>query len=74
MDHAAYCDALEDEAKRFVEVVRSVDPATPVPTCPDWTLAELTTHLGSVHRWASHHVATLARRTGAVQRARPPGA
>jgi uncharacterized protein (TIGR03083 family) len=61
MDHTSYCDALEGEAKRLVEVVRGVDPTSPVPTCPDWTLADLLTHLGGVHRWASHHVATLAR-------------
>jgi uncharacterized protein (TIGR03083 family) len=61
MDHAAYCDALEAEVARFVDIVRGGDPATPVPTCPDWSLADLMSHLGGVHRWASHHVAVGAR-------------
>jgi uncharacterized protein (TIGR03083 family) len=30
------------------------DPATPVPTCPGWTLAKLVKHTGIVHRWAAH--------------------
>jgi uncharacterized protein (TIGR03083 family) len=61
MDHAAYCDVLEAEAERFVEAVRGVDPGLPVPTCPEWSLADLMRHLGGVHRWASHHVAVGAR-------------
>jgi uncharacterized protein (TIGR03083 family) len=62
IDHSAFCDALESEATAFAETVAGADPATPVPTCPDWTLAELIRHLGGVHRWAAHHVATLAPR------------
>src|SRR5688500_11784236 len=27
------------------------DLAAPVPTCPDWTLADLIEHTGVVHRW-----------------------
>jgi uncharacterized protein (TIGR03083 family) len=61
MDQATYCDLLEREAARFTDMVRGADPALPVPTCPDWDLAELVRHLGGVHRWASHHVAVLAR-------------
>ncbi|MEU3745850.1 MULTISPECIES: maleylpyruvate isomerase N-terminal domain-containing protein [Streptomyces] len=61
--HAAACEALARQARRFVATVRDADPATPVPTCPGWTLAELTRHLGTVHRWAEHLV-----RTGATAR------
>jgi uncharacterized protein (TIGR03083 family) len=62
IDHGGFCDALEAQATRFAETVAGGDPATPVPTCPDWTLADLIRHLGGVHRWAAHHVATLAPR------------
>jgi uncharacterized protein (TIGR03083 family) len=62
MDHAGFCNLLEVEANRFAEVVKPADPAAPVPTCPDWTVADLISHLGGVHRWAAHHVATLAPR------------
>ena len=61
MDHGSYCDVLEAEGRRFVDVVRDADPALRVPTCPDWSLADLIEHLGGVHRWASHHVEVLAR-------------
>ncbi|MFF8838092.1 maleylpyruvate isomerase N-terminal domain-containing protein [Streptomyces sp. NPDC015130] len=58
--HAAACAALVERVGRFVATVRDADPATPVPTCPGWTLAELTRHLGTGHRWAEHLVRTRA--------------
>ncbi|MFE5590672.1 maleylpyruvate isomerase N-terminal domain-containing protein [Streptomyces sp. NPDC056549] len=61
--HAAGCDAALEGARRFAATVRAADPATPVPTCPGWTLADLTRHLGTVHGWAEHVV-----RTGATAR------
>ncbi|MFE5709343.1 maleylpyruvate isomerase family mycothiol-dependent enzyme [Streptomyces sp. NPDC056501] len=61
--YAAACEAVAERARRFVATVRDADPATPVPTCPGWTLADLTRHLGTVHRWADHLV-----RTGATAR------
>ncbi|MFI6151263.1 maleylpyruvate isomerase family mycothiol-dependent enzyme [Kitasatospora sp. NPDC051170] len=47
-DHVA---AVQAETARLVTAVRSADPATPIPTCPDWTLADLLRHTGSVQRW-----------------------
>ncbi|MFE1551833.1 maleylpyruvate isomerase N-terminal domain-containing protein [Streptomyces sp. NPDC058718] len=61
--YTAACEAVAERARRFVATVRDADPATPVPTCPGWTLADLTRHLGTVHRWADHLV-----RTGATAR------
>ncbi|MGF0226191.1 maleylpyruvate isomerase family mycothiol-dependent enzyme [Dietzia natronolimnaea] len=29
----------------------TVDPTAPVPSCPEWTLRDLVTHLGAVNRW-----------------------
>ncbi|MFD4660662.1 maleylpyruvate isomerase family mycothiol-dependent enzyme [Kitasatospora sp. NPDC058444] len=46
-----HVDAVAAETDRFTTAVRSADPATPVPTCPDWTLADLVRHTGSVQRW-----------------------
>jgi hypothetical protein len=34
-----YYAALEAETARFAEAVSDADPARPVPTCPEWTLA-----------------------------------
>ena len=53
-----YHDALERDAAAFVEVVRTADPAGPVPACPGWGLADLGRHLGSVHRWAREAIRT----------------
>jgi uncharacterized protein (TIGR03083 family) len=33
--------------------MKEADPARPVPTCPAWTLAQLTEHVGVGHRWAA---------------------
>ena len=30
----------------------------PVPTCPGWTVRDLVTHQGQVHRWARSYIAT----------------
>jgi uncharacterized protein (TIGR03083 family) len=48
-----YHAELGAEAARFAEVVHDADPARPVPTCPGWTLARLTAHVGFGHRWAA---------------------
>ncbi|MFF0474639.1 maleylpyruvate isomerase N-terminal domain-containing protein [Streptomyces sp. NPDC004284] len=58
--HAATCEAVAGHVRRFAALVREADPATPVPTCPGWTLADLTRHLGAVHHWAEHLVRTRA--------------
>ncbi|MFI1970483.1 maleylpyruvate isomerase family mycothiol-dependent enzyme [Streptomyces cinnamoneus] len=49
-DHVA---AVAAETARFVDAVKQADLSTPVPSCPGWTLADLTRHTGSVHRWFS---------------------
>ncbi|MGW1910158.1 maleylpyruvate isomerase family mycothiol-dependent enzyme [Streptomyces sp. NPDC002076] len=46
-----YREAVARETLRYCEVVKGVDPTTPVPTCPDWTLADLTRHVGALQRW-----------------------
>jgi len=50
MDHLRI---IQDETARFVDALRDVDPAAPVPTCPPWTASELLWHLTEVHAfWA----------------------
>ena len=41
-------------------IAASADQATHVPTCPEWTLRQLITHVGRAHRWAAEIVATRA--------------
>ncbi|WP_031006798.1 maleylpyruvate isomerase N-terminal domain-containing protein [Streptomyces sp. NRRL F-5727] len=54
--HLALVETVAERAGRYVDTVRGADPATPVPTCPGWTLGDLTRHLGTVHVWAEHLV------------------
>lgn len=56
MEHAQHCDLLEAEVPRVAAAFRNADPSATVPTCPDWTVADLADHLGSIHRWVVHLV------------------
>jgi uncharacterized protein (TIGR03083 family) len=49
--------ALLDQTRDFGELIRSADPSTPVPTCPDWTLRQLFRHVGRGNRWAAQIIA-----------------
>jgi uncharacterized protein (TIGR03083 family) len=68
-----------DSATTFVEqnrllgeLLRTADPAAPVPTCPGWSLRQLLAHVGRGHRWAAMIVRE--RADGPVdQRAVPDG-
>ncbi|GAA1021619.1 hypothetical protein Aple_072260 [Acrocarpospora pleiomorpha] len=53
MDYAA---ALVEQNMLFGELIRDADPATPVPTCPGWTLQQLFRHVGRGDRWAAQIV------------------
>lgn len=49
--------ALLDQTRVFGDLIRSADPATPVPTCPGWTLKQLLRHVGRGNRWAAQIIA-----------------
>lgn len=49
--------ALIDETGVFGELIREADPATRIPTCPDWTIKQLFRHVGRGNRWAAQIVA-----------------
>ncbi len=55
--HARYCDLVDAEVAGFVETIRGVDPATPVPTCERWRLVDLIHHTTQIHRWVAGMVA-----------------
>lgn len=48
--HERYCMVLVDEAEILADAVRDADLAQQVPSCPEWTLAQLVAHLGKAHR------------------------
>ncbi|MGW0749137.1 maleylpyruvate isomerase family mycothiol-dependent enzyme [Streptomyces sp. NPDC002587] len=51
MNPAQHGAAVAAETADFLAVVTAADLSTPAPTCPGWTLGDLTQHVGSVHRW-----------------------
>src|SRR5207248_2459004 len=59
MQPDGYLDALRRECGAFAAAARAGLDAR-VPTCPAWTVGELTVHLGAVHRWAAETVRTAA--------------
>jgi uncharacterized protein (TIGR03083 family) len=50
-------NVLIEETAAFGELIRGADPATAVPTCPEWTLQQLFRHVGRGNRWAAQIVA-----------------
>lgn len=51
---------LEAQTAGFAELVRDMDQARIVPTCPEWTLDRLVHHVGVSHRWVAEVVARRA--------------
>ncbi len=61
MELSVYLDGVRDNARLFVEAVRKSGLDAPVPTCPDWTAADLARHQGRVFYWISTIVETKAQ-------------
>ncbi|MEU1288457.1 maleylpyruvate isomerase family mycothiol-dependent enzyme [Kitasatospora sp. NPDC005856] len=53
MEITEHIDALRLEGARLAEAAARTELSAPVPTCPEWRLADLLRHLGYVHRWAA---------------------
>jgi uncharacterized protein (TIGR03083 family) len=58
------------ETDLLADLYRTCEPTTPIPTCPDWTLANLVAHVGGGHRWSAAMVAD--RATEFLDRAHVP--
>lgn len=78
-DHDRYCAEITRQATLFkaaLAVVGTPGLDTRVPTCPDWTLRDLTTHVGGSHRTYAELVRTRATEMvgpGSVPGASGPG-
>ncbi|MCW2568164.1 MAG: hypothetical protein JWN54_2261 [Mycobacterium sp.] len=55
-----YYGGIAQATSEFADLIPDTDPARPVPTCPEWTFADLVAHLGRGHRWIA---AMVERRT-----------
>lgn len=49
MEKSRYLTCLESDYRRLREVA-SAAPTAPVPSCPDWTMADLVTHVAQVYK------------------------
>lgn len=61
MELADHLAILGPEIERFAGIVKGMDMTAPVPGCPEWDLAALIGHIGHVHRWVHHILATSAQ-------------
>ncbi len=48
-----YLEELHEYQDVFLAAIHDADPATPVPWCGDWVVADLVVHLARVHHWAA---------------------
>jgi uncharacterized protein (TIGR03083 family) len=53
VDSAEYLDAIRTNADALLVAADSAGLDAPVPTCPEWVVADLLGHVGRVHRWAA---------------------
>ncbi|MGW0884146.1 maleylpyruvate isomerase family mycothiol-dependent enzyme [Streptomyces sp. NPDC002671] len=60
--HDRYCDEIAYQVDQLRAVATSgADLATPVPTCPEWSLEDLVRHMGAALRWVNALVRSRAQ-------------
>ncbi len=60
MEPAAHLDILTERSDALLDAAAG-STGVPVPTCPDWTVADLVVHMGLVWGWAAQIVTTKER-------------
>jgi uncharacterized protein (TIGR03083 family) len=58
---AGALDLLAGEVRRIAHLAAEADPHSPVPGCPEWTLADVVKHAGEVHARTAATVERLAQ-------------
>jgi uncharacterized protein (TIGR03083 family) len=48
-----YVAEIEAGTAGLAEILAEHELSLPIPTCPEWTLRQLVTHVGRAHRWAA---------------------
>jgi uncharacterized protein (TIGR03083 family) len=48
-----YVAEIEASTAGLAEILAEYDQSLPIPSCPEWTLRQLVTHVGRAHRWAA---------------------
>jgi uncharacterized protein (TIGR03083 family) len=53
MEHSAFVHAIRREGAALATAARAAGVEHPVPTCGEWTIGDLCSHVGRLHRWAT---------------------
>jgi uncharacterized protein (TIGR03083 family) len=53
MEYDEYCDALRREGRSLGVAARAAGIEAPVPSCPEWNIADLLGHVGRLHHWVT---------------------
>ncbi|TYB65376.1 maleylpyruvate isomerase family mycothiol-dependent enzyme [Nonomuraea sp. PA05] len=56
LDFARLVEGLREQTEEFAEAVAGGDPEAVVPTCPEWRLRTLVSHVGQANRWGAELV------------------
>jgi uncharacterized protein (TIGR03083 family) len=72
MDRSHYLAALRRDADTFAVTLASASLDAPVPSCPEWTAADLVYHLGEVHSFWNAIVAGRLTAPDVAEPPRPP--
>lgn len=56
MEIAELIDVLDREGHLLADAAAKAGTDARVPTCPEWQVRELLSHIGRVHRWATRYV------------------
>lgn len=67
----AYLDLVRSESARFRAVLTDCDPDSRVPSCPEWSAADLLWHLAAVQRWWAEVIVARPTRPEQVEPLRP---
>jgi uncharacterized protein (TIGR03083 family) len=73
MEHAAYIAAIRRESAAVTAAARQAGVDATIPSCPDWTMADLLAHIGRIQRWVTELVVSRpAPPTGNWRALEPP--
>jgi uncharacterized protein (TIGR03083 family) len=61
MEHAQYVAAIRREGEDLAAAARDAGLDAVVPSCPEWTIADLLSHIGRVQHWVTSIVQTRAQ-------------
>jgi len=61
LDADQYVAEIEASTAGLAEILAEHDQSLAIPTCPEWTLRQLVTHVGRAHRWAAEITRTRSK-------------